>query len=194
MNRNDLFGDEPTSNDALIQAYSDEYARHEDGWKAIEIKAQGTIAVAGIFAGFALNYVSDMPGDLSSPMRFLVVAVVLLLLASIVAAALALHVRGYKAALPGGYYEELVHDYRQVSSDGDATYTYKLLLQKNELFEWRKAVADRKSKNEAKAKRVGIAQYCLLAAIALTTVFSTWAALTGRSHSTAGEVRIYEMH
>lgn len=182
MNRNEFFGDEEKSNDALIQAYSDEYSRHEEGWNAIETKAQGTIAVAGIFAGFALNYVTDIPSDLALPMRLLVVDIVLLLLVSIVAAALALHVRDYKAAPPGAYYEELVNDYRLVASDGGGTDGYKLLLQKNELFAWKSAVTDRKLKNDQKAKRVRIAQYCLLGAIALTTVFSTFAALTARSH------------
>jgi hypothetical protein len=194
MNSNAFFDDENTSDAALIQAYSDEYARNDDGWKSIENKAQGTIAVAGIFAGFALSYLSDMPSELTSPMRFLFVAVVVLLFASIVAALFALHVRAYKTAPSGTYYDELVRKYKQASSDGDGPYTIKLNLQKNVLDAWRKAVADSQSANEEKAKRVTIAQVLLLAAIALTMGFSTWVALTVRSHPSSGEVRIYEMH
>src|SRR4051812_26399967 len=95
MNRDDLFGDEDKSDNALIQAYTDEYARNEDDWKSIENKAQGTIAVAAIFVGFGLNYLSDIPSGLSVPMRVLFVAVLVLLVVSIVSALLALHVRAY---------------------------------------------------------------------------------------------------
>lgn len=41
---------------AILEAYAAEYRRLDDNWRAVEAKAQGTVAVAGIFAAFVLAH------------------------------------------------------------------------------------------------------------------------------------------
>ena len=191
----DLFGDAKDAHDAVVEAYRAEFSRAEETWRAIETKAQGTVAVAGIFAGFALNFAKDLPTSATAPARWLTVSAVSVLALSIGCAAGSLMVRSLDDPPSGGFHEEL----RDALWDQPsyARWEYVAPLRRNVILAWQQANASRGTANARKARLVRVSQGFLLSAIVVAAVLAVYVTFVPQKAPAVppsnGPVR-YEVH
>lgn len=83
--------DETTVGSLVLDAYKAQHTEYVDLWKTLDTKAQGTIAIAGIFLAGAFGFARDV-GDLEWVPRFLFAGAVVALWASVACAVRALWV------------------------------------------------------------------------------------------------------
>jgi hypothetical protein len=171
----DLFGDADACHEAIVDAFKSELSRAEDSWKALEGKAQGTIAVAGIFAGFALNFAKDLPASATQPARILTIAAIVVLALSIAWAAASLLVRTIGEPPGGALHAELAGHLTSVRSFERSE--YRTGLRENLVQAWRSAVEDRSRVNKTKAHLVRVSQAFLLAAISVAALLAIYVSL-----------------
>lgn len=147
-----------------LDAQKEEYRELIEMWKGIETKAQGNIAIAGIFfAGLAL-FLRHGQADLISPIQAILIATVVALVSSVIFSMLALYVSGVAAPPVGDNVNTLVHDLRQVDDQTELNLRYPLFFL-DQLREWRIANPLVEGVCRRKASRLLMAQYLLLAAI-----------------------------
>lgn len=92
--------------DASLDSAKSIYAARVDQWKTLETKAQGTVAVAGIFLGGVFAMARDVKVETGNFERTLLMLTSISLLLAVAAAVLALHVRA--TPMPGGKLNETV--------------------------------------------------------------------------------------
>ena len=165
-----LFGAPAEARDAIAAAYAADYARSEALWKGLEAKAQGTITVAGLFAGFALNYAKELGAGAHWAVRALTVLTVGLLSACVVYAALALRVTGVALPPGGPAYQQIANSYSALPESERAGRVTS--LEENVLILWRDAVAALNRAARRKGVRVGRSQALLFAAIVTSALLA----------------------
>jgi hypothetical protein len=149
---------------SALEAFRAEYADLSDTWRQLEAKAQGTVAIAGIFLAAAYAFVRDLRAATSSGLlRIGIALAVLLFLASVVLAVLALRVREVQAPPVGDTLRELAEDLMQVSPADRGERMPDFLRDQMRL--WPETNADLRKQTEAKAGQVRWAQRLLLFAI-----------------------------
>jgi hypothetical protein len=155
-----------SSAEAVVAAYQNDYSRLEADWASIEAKAQGTLAVAGIFVGFALGYTKDLQASASKTIKGLLIAVIGLLLLGVGSAATALFVRSRRLPPDASFQEKLATDW--FALDTSERESYRPFLTENLRIAWAFVVKEQAENNNKKANRVLVAQILLLAAVSLT--------------------------
>ena len=151
-----------------LQQYRAEYALLADRWKALETKAQGTAAIAGVFVGGIFAITRDL--DASTPVAevWLLGVVILLLTAAILLAVRALYVRNLADPPAGFQLEQMAMD--TVKLD-DGSFAEALPAVYGEQFTvWREANEDLRSAVVTKALAVWRAQFVLAGAVLLMAV------------------------
>lgn len=87
---------------STLGIYNTQYADLSDRWKAIDTKAQGSVAIAGIFIGGVFTLARDITCKTSGDEVRLMIVVVVFLLSSSICSALALLARKARRPLPEG--------------------------------------------------------------------------------------------
>lgn len=77
----------------VIASYQDAYKERTDNWKSLETKAQGSIAIAGIFIAGAFAYIDKSAATMTMPQQFLAIIAVASLVASVLLAVHALKIQ-----------------------------------------------------------------------------------------------------
>ncbi len=158
------FGTRDEIRQTVATGIAAEYDRVESVWRALESKAQGTIAVAGVFAGFALNFSKDIPKLVHPAVKLTTIATVILIALSILYSALALRVRGMARPPSGMYLRKLAEDFALLESEQERC-EYRPVLQKMIIDEWSKAASELQAASTAKADYISSSQGLLLFAI-----------------------------
>lgn len=76
-----------------LEAYRKEYERLWDTWRHLDIKAQGSIAIAGIFLAAAFAFLKDVGSNMTVFETALLSAAVLLVIVTVLLAVLALRIK-----------------------------------------------------------------------------------------------------
>ena len=96
--------------DNVITAYQDEYKDINETWRSIETKAQGAVAIAGIFAAGAFAFTRELMANASPLQKWMHVLTMVFLISSVVLAVCSLFVRRASTAPFGRSMENLVRD------------------------------------------------------------------------------------
>ncbi len=165
-----LFDSQLSAIDTVVNAFESDFELLEKSWSAIETKAQGTIAVAGIFVGFTFSYLKENEAASGFLMRGFALCVVLCLLASVATAVYALFVTRHAGAPEATLKHQLAEDYFGLPATQRGP--YHLLLAQNLVMHWSYVTGERRKSNDRKARRLLVSQSFLSAAIVLTAILA----------------------
>lgn len=101
----------------VLDYYREECRDLIDNWHGLEVKAQGTAAVAGIFIAGALAYLREMDSEFHVLARVFIVLTLLLLIVSVVYSILALSTQKKEAPPMGDYVLTLANDVLQLEDE-----------------------------------------------------------------------------
>jgi len=166
------------SREDVLGAYKVEYDDQMANWRALDSKAQGAVAVAGLFTGGLLSLVKDLQASEPSSWRLALAVALGLLLVAVLASLRVLWVREV-ADPPSGTTAAILASDLQDLSEGEATHIarYHGYLGDRAAL-WERAVADTRSGNHRKAKALAVAQGCLVAAIIVVGGSTLWRLIT----------------
>jgi hypothetical protein len=154
-----------------LDAYRDEYEKLAEIWRSIEVKAQGNIAIAGIFIAGAFAFVRDIIRPSPNCQKHIFVVALGLLVASVIFSLLALRTRSMLRPPGGEIVSKLVGDLLPLISEKDFEDRMPAFIE-NQIKGWKQSVEGVRKANEDKASHLWVAQLSLLAAILLVAVLT----------------------
>ncbi len=161
-----------------LEGYREEYRDLSDTWRNLDGKAQGSGAIAGIFLAAVFAWVRPLAAGVGIPERLLLSASIVLLVASVVAAVLALQVRSVSAPPLGEETGDMIRDLLRPENAGELPARIPRLFQ-DQIRAWRDTNRDMADNNLGKAARVRASQLALLAAASVVAILSVIAVLGG---------------
>lgn len=151
--------------EVALNAYRDEYREIADAWRNMEMKAQGAVAIAGIFAAAVFAFVRDLEKEGGRSQKVLIVATMVFLICSVTFSILCLYVRRVTAPPLGETIDKKVrHLLSEMVSDNDMPARLQNLKSEQASL-WRRVNVDASMANETKAKWLLAAQVSLIMAI-----------------------------
>jgi hypothetical protein len=155
-----------------LDAYVAQYKDITETWKSLETKAQGTVAIAGIFIASAFVFIKDIrTSNLAFNLKLLLVAAIVCLVLSVVCAILALTLRSITSPPGGEKINLIVKDILKLK-EGETTETHaaalpalRLSLFYEQIRDWKKAIESANAIIAFKVKCLWCAQWLLVLAI-----------------------------
>ena len=154
----------------VLAGYEAEHGRLMDRWKALDTKAQGAVAIAGIFLGGVFTFIRDLEPGAPVVEAWLLIAIALLLTCAVFLSVLALRVRGLIDPMPGEEAERIAKDV--VGRDAAEIRALAPALYGERFNVWREVNVRLRGLVDAKAGRLLLAQTALLLAVLLMCVVS----------------------
>ena len=158
-----------------LAAYREEYRDLLETWRSVETKAQGLGAIAGIFLAAVFAWAREVPANFGTFERVLLVASIFLLVASIVAAVLALHVRKV-AAPPHQETAEMISDILKKQKP-DELPARVAAFYNDQITEWKEANSDIHEHIQRKASWISCGHGTLLLASVLVATLAILATM-----------------
>ena len=147
----------------VLELYREEYNVIGQNWRNLEGKAQGSVAIAGIFIAGAFAYIQKDITLLLYQKIILCIGIIFLLIC-VSFSILALRIRKLPAAPMGQYLDKLVSD---LFRGNDPEFLHRLpLLVNDQITAWREVRKDLVAANQRKGMYVWIGQIFLVKAIA----------------------------
>ena len=156
---------------AALDAYLEEYKQLKETWRSIETKAQGSIAVSGIFIAGALAFLTKQESQLRCPDKLLLFIGLACLIASVILAILVLRTLVTTVPPLGNVVGPYAMGMVSVPEEAD------LLLHTDAFFtdlvsRWDNIINEVSNTNEAKADTLWSAQLFLIFAIIAVAVLA----------------------
>ena len=159
-----------------VEVYRAEHALLGDRWKALETKAQGTVAIAGIFLAGAFTFIRNLHAGSPAVERWALAALAAMLGVAVGLAILALRVRAVPDPAPGVETERMAVAVCALTDDEiDERLPH---LYGEQFTVWREVNQQTRENVQEKAKYLGWAQGWLMAAALLMCGLSIRLALT----------------
>ncbi len=147
----------------VLDSYREEYKDYADNWRNLETKAQGNIAVAGIFIAGVFAFLTKGNYTPNEYDRFLLLLSIGFLVASIVASIFVLQTRTVKVPPLGSFVD---YQIKRILKVDDADFHERVRRFGLEHFnKWREVMDAMDKTVQSKADRLWIAQILLMAAI-----------------------------
>lgn len=103
----------------VIESYRDGYKELADAWRNLETKAQGNIAISGIFIGAVFAYTQKTNPSFQQNEQILLGVAAFLLVVSVIFSIIALKIRTVPVPPLGGFVDKLVIDLLEHVKDKD---------------------------------------------------------------------------
>ena len=159
-----------------LDTYREEYRDLSETWKNLDTKAQGMGAIAGIFLAAVFAWAREMPASFAMSLRLMVVASIALLVVSVSAAVLGLHVRQVASPPLGQETAEMVRDILGKQRPDEAPERL-IALCNDQITAWNDTNRNMAEHSRRKAGRIAVAQAALLLAAVLVASLSILAIL-----------------
>lgn len=160
----------------LLDSYREEYKEISDVWRTLETKAQGNIAVAGIFIAGAFAFIGKINQQTYWLEKGLLSAALLFLVGSVIASVLVLRVRQLYFPPLGGFIDQMFIDHLKVKDDEELLERLPLFIN-DQAKAWRSVKSNIEEQNRQKATYLTLAQWSLLIAI-LIVALATFVKIT----------------
>ena len=160
---------------STLSAYTEEYRELNDTWKYLDNKAQGNIAVSGIFLAGVFAFVRALSATSALYEKEFLTGAVITLLLSVACAILVLRIRKFRGAPLGDTLNRLIQDLLGSKETG-STERFDNFLQ-DQVKMWSRVNKQLHSVNQSKATYLFWSQVFLLVAIgivAVLTIFSIY--------------------
>ena len=158
-------------NKTVLDSYRDEYKELNDTWKNLEGKAQGAVAIAGIFIAGAFAYTREIGPQGIRYEKIFLGASILCLIISVGLSILALKVRTVAAPPMGEHVDNLVQDLLQVDNDAELLERIPRFVA-DQVASWRVVSQEANESIKLKAKYLWGAHLCLAFAILTIALLS----------------------
>ena len=150
--------------EATLAAYLEEYKKLNETWRSIETKAQGSIAVSGIFIAGALAFITKADLALSCYEKTLLFVGITCLIVSVILAIVTSRTVAIITAPLGSYRAKHTIDLGQVKTEAELQ-EYLPLLFAEHVVEWKRVIDAVNSVNVKRAETLWAAQLFLIFAI-----------------------------
>ena len=153
-----------------LDAFRDEYREHSEIWRSLENKAQGNIAVAGIFVAGSLAYLTKSDVKLYPHEVIFLLAAVVCLIVSVVLSILTIKTQEITPPPLGSF----VNHFTRVllGMDPICFKGFLATFYADHANQWIKVIAELRESNETKAQLLWRAQEFLIAAILAVAALS----------------------
>jgi len=163
----------------VLTEYKAEHARLVDRWKMLETKAQGAVAIAGIFLGGVFTFIRDLETGAPAAEPWLLIVIALLLTLTVVCSVMALRVSPVTDPAPGKEEERMAKDLAGRETAEIRSFEPAMYFERFEV--WRPVTGDLRAMVYRKAGWLAVAQYAILAAVVLMCVVSVVLVVTRES-------------
>lgn len=154
----------------VVESYREEYKEIIDNWHRLEGKAQGSVAISGIFIAGVFAYLRDNIALMPCYQKILLGAGIICLLISVSFSILALRIRQLPAPPMGEYLDRLVCDLLEVT---DSSLLERLpLFVQDQITGWRNVRKGLVDANLRKAKNIWIGQILLVISILIVGILA----------------------
>jgi len=159
---------------SLLDAHSNEYRHLLEVWRDLERKAQGVIAISGVFLAAAFAFVRQIDCGTQDIEKVLLCIAIVLLVTSVLISVLVLRIREVRIPPGGEFINNLVDDILKidessVSSERYSGFIFDQVRISHDVNE------EMSNANESKAKHLWRAQLsviCAIGVVAITTIIS----------------------
>lgn len=179
----------------LLDSYRDEYKEISDIWRGLETKAQGNIAIAGIFIAGAFAFISKIDQQTSRLEKGFLISALVFLVASVIFSVLVLRVRQVYFPPMGGFIDQMFIDHLKITIDTELFDRLPRFIN-DQAKAWRKVKTNTEAQNKLKARYLGFAQWFLLIAIltiASATLIKIIQLNSSDERSNKNEVRVFQL-
>ncbi len=159
--------------DDVLSAYEQEHTRLVETWNSLESKAQATVAIAGIFIGGMLALAKDITPETGFLARIIILVPTIILLATVLCAALALTIQTVEDAPEGDNVRAFVDDLLAVDTAEELSERMPRYLGDRSKI-WSATNSEHFAANEQKAGWIQRAQWLLFAAIVTAALVVGW--------------------
>jgi len=156
---------------SLLEAYRYEYEDIIKRWHNIESKAQGTVAMSGIFLAGFLAFVQQLSKDAGLLEKSVLSLAILLLASALISCVLVLKSRERPPVLRGDIFEELVNDLIANPSSDEITKRYYLFIRDQSKI-WNEINKDIEKINKDKAKHLWNAHRLIIASLVVFIIIT----------------------
>jgi glucan phosphoethanolaminetransferase (alkaline phosphatase superfamily) len=150
--------------EATLEAYLEEYKKLNETWRSIEAKAQGSIAVSGIFIAAALAFITTANLVLRCHEKILLFIGLSCLIISVILAIITSRTISIIAAPLGSFRAKHTIDLGKVQNEAEQQ-EYLPILFAEHVAEWKKVIAAVNAVNDRRAATLWLAQLFLILAI-----------------------------
>lgn len=156
---------------AALDAHQDEYRDTWDTWKHLDVKAQGSVAIAGIFLAGIFAYANRMPADACFYLKLVVIIAVVSVAVAVMFAMLALRLREVAPPPLGSEVGEMVSHILNLE-EGDEISERAVRFFSDRIELWKGVNDEMRSVNERKGKHLTLTQWILFAVVVLTSLLT----------------------
>ena len=149
----------------VIDSYRDGYKELADAWRNLETKAQGNIAISGIFIGGVFAYIQKVDPQLQQNEKVLLGLAAFFLVVSVIFSVISLKIRTVPAPPLGGFVDKLVTDLIECAEDDGDLITRIPALCYDQISGWRDVEIEVIESIKLKARSLKGAQIFLTVAI-----------------------------
>jgi hypothetical protein len=160
-----------TLESSVLDSYREENKELSETWRSLETKAQGAVAISGIFIAGAFAYIREVNLQGHRVEKIFLGTSILSLVVSVVLSIFALRARKVAAAPIGEYLDELVQDLLQLENDGELEERLPDFV-KDQIRLWRIVVKAASATNKSKARYLLAAYVFLVLAILMVALLS----------------------
>ena len=171
--------------DKALDAYEVSYKELAANWRGLEVKAQGSITVAGVFIAASFAFLQRLTPELHDYEKVVLGLALLLLVASVLLAVRVLTVKSVPAPIFGdriGRYAKSLHGV----SDEAQFPQYALWTYETYFNEWEKVIAATQKLTLDKAGRLSQAQWFLQAAVVAAALLALIRVIVAKAPTGAG--------
>ncbi len=156
----------------LLEAYRNEYKEHISIWQNLESKAQGTVAMSGVFLAGIFAFIRQLGDQSNDVIRVLLVFAIIFLALSLLSCILVLKTRK-RPALPGGaIVEKIVVDLIEGSANNVSASQYLLFI-RDQTKAWSRVNMEINKINNDKAKHLWIAHRFIISSLGIVLLIAT---------------------
>jgi hypothetical protein len=149
---------------ASLEAYREDYKKLTDTWHNLEGKAQGNVAIAGIFIAGAFAFIREIEKNAYLHEKIFLATAITCLVISVVLSILTLRIRWVAFPPVGENVDRLVADLLRISDPTEFSNRLPLFFN-DQIAEWRIVNDAVDEANKLKAKHLWRAQLFLLSSI-----------------------------
>lgn len=155
----------------VVEAYSNAYKELTDNWRALETKAQGNIAIAGIFIGGAFAFIQKIGPNLILAEKVGLITALVFLTLSVLFAVRALRVQIVPAPFFGEFVEGSVRRLLEITDEAEFNRRF-INFVNDHAAKWQNILIEVNEQLRDKAANLKNAQRFLIAAILAVSLFA----------------------
>jgi hypothetical protein len=156
---------------AVLSSYESEYRDLLEAWKLVESKAQGAIAIAGIFLAAAFSFAKDLNEGPGFAARLSLVVSIASLLLAVLLAVMALAVRNVPRWPAGKTIEDVANPLLKAAEAGLPLFLSALANDQIEV--WRDTNSRLAKALASKASKVALSQWCIFCSATVFVIYTS---------------------